>query len=453
VLTVSSSHESLPLDTERRIESFSELVATAIANAESRAELAASETRSRELAREQAALRRVATLVAKTAKPEQVFAAVAQEVAGVFGVDLVTVCRYESDAILVLSSLGVPGFPAGTRWPLDVPSLPRTILATSRAARIDDFTDASGLDASARDAGVKAAVGAPILVDGAVWGSINIATSENAPFQPDAEERLGRFTDLVATSVSNATMRAELAASRARVVAAADETRRRIERDLHDGAQQRLVTLAVALRRAEAKSPPDLEELRADVSRVAEGLTAALEELRELSRGIHPAVLAEGGLVPALKALGRRSLVRVKLDVRCDDRLPHPLEVAVYYVVSEALTNASKHAEASRVWVAVRVEDEILHLVIRDDGKGGAEAGRGSGLIGLMDRVEAIGGSIQIESPPERGTRIDVDIPVRGPMGEDRLEADVEPERRPHNTHVVRAGSGDRLADLEQFEP
>jgi len=377
-----------------------------------RAEAEAASERAQDLAREQAALRRVATLVAEAAKPEQVLAAVAQEVAEVFGVELVTVCSYESDAILVLSSVGVPAFPAGSYWPLDVPSLPRTIHATGRAARIDDFSGASGLDASAREAGVRAAVGVPIVVEGSVWGSINIATTENSPLQPDAEERLGRFTDLVATSVSNATMRGELAASRARVIAAADETRRRIERDLHDGAQQQLVTLAVALRRTEAKFPGELDELRAEVSRVADGLTGAVEELREMSRGIHPAILSEGGLSPALKALGRRSDVRVKLDVRYEGRLPEQVEVAAYYIVSEALTNASKHAHAAHVWVSLRVEDDWLRLSIRDDGVGGADPRRGSGLIGLKDRIEALGGTKKLESPSGRGTRIEVEIPI-----------------------------------------
>jgi signal transduction histidine kinase len=412
-VTVSSSHESLAADTERRIESFTELVATAVANAQSRAELATSEARAHALAREQASLRRVATLIAKAAKAEQVFDAVAQEVADVFGVEMVTLCSHTPDGALVLSSLGVPEFPTGSSWPLDVPSLLRRVQHSGCAARIDDFTDVSGLDAAARDAGVKAAVGAPIVVDGELWGTITIATRRDMAFEPDAEERLARFTDLVATAVSNATMRAELAASRARIIAAADDARRRIERDLHDGAQQRLVTLALALRRAEAKLPPDEHELREDISRVADGLTGALEELRELSRGIHPAVLTERGLSPALKALGRRSSVRVKLDVRCDDRLPDAVEVAAYYTVAEALTNASKHARASRVWISLHDDDEILHLSIRDDGMGGADPGRGSGLIGLKDRVEAVGGTIRIESPPQRGTTIHVEIPVR----------------------------------------
>jgi signal transduction histidine kinase len=214
------------------------------------------------------------------------------------------------------------------------------------------------------------------------------------------------------TRVSNATMRGELAASRARVIAAADDTRRRIERDLHDGAQQQLVTFTVALRRAEAKFPSELNELRAEVSRVAEGLTGAVEELREMSRGIHPAILTEGGLSPALKALGRRSDVRVKLDLGYEGRLPDQVEVAAYYIVSEGLTNASKHASAKRVWVSLQVEDDTLRLSIRDDGVGGADPSRGSGLIGLKDRLEALGGTIKLESPPGAGTWIDVEIPV-----------------------------------------
>jgi signal transduction histidine kinase len=209
-------------------------------------------------------------------------------------------------------------------------------------------------------------------------------------------------------------MRGELAASRARVIVAADESRRRIERDLHDGAQQRLVTLALALQRVQAKIPSGLDEVRADVGRVADGLTGAVNELRDLSRGIHPAILTEGGLSPALKALGRRSAIRVKLDIGFDRRLPDQVEVAAYYTVSEALTNASKHANAARVWVSLRVEDDMLLLSVRDDGAGGADATRGTGLTGLRDRIEALGGRIKIESPPGSGTLIAVQIPVGG---------------------------------------
>jgi signal transduction histidine kinase len=401
-----------PSDVETQLNRFTELVATAIANAESRAELAASEARARYLAKEQTALRRVATLVAHAANPDEVFSAVAEEVARVFDVELVTICRYEVNTMLVLSCAGDHPFTAGSRWPLDVPSLPASIYRTTQPSRIDDFSNTAGLDAAARDAGVTAAIGVPIIVGGTAWGSINIAWKKNAPFDPDAETRLTRFTDLVATSVSNAIIRNELAASRARVITASDDARRRIERNLHDGAQQQLVTLTVALRRAEAKIPTGSTELRADLARVAEGLTTAIEQLRELSQGIHPSILTEGGLSPALKVLGRRSPIRVKLDIGLERRLPDHVEVAAYYTVSEALTNASKHATATRTWVSLHTEDDVLHLSIRDDGVGGADTSLGSGLTGLRDRIEALGGHIQIESPPGRGTVIEVAIPI-----------------------------------------
>jgi signal transduction histidine kinase len=411
VMIVSSTLDPpLPADIEARLAAFTELVATAIANAENHAALA-------RLLDEQGSLRRVATLVAKRGEVGEVFSAVAEEVKGVFGAQLVTLCRYDPDAILVLSSAGIAAFPPGSRWPLDVPSLPGTICKTGVSARIDDFGDASGLDALARDVGLTGAVGAPILVDGRVWGSINIAATDGVPLERDVEQRLARFTDLIATSVANATMRAELAASRARVIAAADEARRRIERDLHDGAQQRLITLAVALRRAEGSIPVEEDALRTQVAGVADGLRGAAEELQELSRGIHPSVVSKHGLSPALKALGRRSQVPVKLDLHVDRRLPDQVEVAAYYIVSEALTNAAKHADATRVWVSVRIDDDRLCLSIRDDGVGGADPTRGSGLIGLKDRVEAIGGEISIESPPQEGTRIEVELPLDPTQG------------------------------------
>ena len=230
----------------------------------------------------------------------------------------------------------------------------------------------------------------------------------------------GRHSKLLGTAIANADSRAELAASRARIIAAGDDARRRIERDLHDGAQQQLVTLAVALQRAQGRIPSALNEVRADVGRIADGLTGAINGLRDLSRGIHPAILTEGGLSPALKALGRRSEVRVKLDVGFEHRLPDHVEVAAYYTVSEALTNASKHANATRVWVSLRVEHDMLRLSIRDDGMGGADANRGSGLTGLRDRIEALGGRLQIESPTGSGTLIEVKIPVAGPADRDR---------------------------------
>ena len=207
--------------------------------------------------------------------------------------------------------------------------------------------------------------------------------------------------------------REELAASRARIVAAGDQARRRIERDLHDGTQQRLVSLVLDLRAAEAAVPPELSELKGQLARVADGLTGALEDLRELSRGIHPAVLSEGGLVPALKALARRSAIPVELEVDVPSRLPEPVEVAAYYVVSEALANTAKHAHASVIHVTVKAGDDRLQLSVRDDGVGGAAAERGSGLVGLTDRVQALGGTITFHSPAGQGTRLQIDLPLQ----------------------------------------
>ncbi|HEX3541042.1 MAG TPA: histidine kinase [Acidimicrobiales bacterium] len=228
----------------------------------------------------------------------------------------------------------------------------------------------------------------------------------------DAGERVGRFTELIAIAIANAEVRADLAASRARLVMAGDEMRRRIERNLHDGAQQRLVTLALRLRTVRDGVPGELPELRRQVSGVEAGMTDLLEELREISRGLHPAVLSQTGLGPALRALARRSAVPVILDVAGVTRLPEPVEVAGYYVVSEALTNAAKHAQAEAVEVIAGVVNNTLHLRVCDDGVGGADPARGSGLIGLRDRVEALGGSLFVSSPHGAGTTIEVALPI-----------------------------------------
>jgi signal transduction histidine kinase len=239
------------------------------------------------------------------------------------------------------------------------------------------------------------------------------------PLPPGVECRLGDFTELVATAIANAQSRSELAASRARIVAASDETRRRVERDLHDGAQQRLVTLALSLRSAQAELPHDLDEVHTELSHVGEGLTAVLDDLREISRGIHPAILSEGGLAPALKTLARRSPIPVALDVRVDGRLPDGVEVCAYYVVSEMLTNTAKHAQASAVHVDVGRAEGLLHVSVRDDGVGGADPARGSGLVGLHDRVEALGGTILVQSAKGAGTAVEVLLPLKPPGDDD----------------------------------
>ena len=415
----------LPVGTENRLRDFIDLIATAIANYEARAELAASEARARELADEQAALRRVATLVARGVSPEEIFSAVTNEMGRLFGSSQAYVGRFEADGsamVVVGVSDGIRGVSTGSRWELEDYMASARVYRTGRHARVErsDFEHGSGPMADLlREIGAVASVGAPIVVEGQQWGFVTV-TDTNERLPVDAEKRLEKFAELLGTAIANADSRAELAASRARIIAAGDDARRRIERDLHDGAQQRLVTLTVALRRADAKLPTGADELRADLTGVAEGLTTAMDELRELSRGIHPSILTEGGLLPALKALGRRSPVRVKLDMGFEQRLPDHVEVAAYYTVSEALTNASKHAKATRVWVSLRVEDDMLLLSIRDDGVGGADSDRGSGLTGLRDRIEALGGRIQIESPSGSGTLIEVEIPIAGPADRHR---------------------------------
>jgi amino acid transporter/putative methionine-R-sulfoxide reductase with GAF domain len=412
---VVSSTEPDPLheETEARLTNFTELVATAIANAE------VSE-RIERLAQEQAALRRVATLIARAASAEEVFSAVAEEVASVLNLQVVTVCRYQKDVVVVLSSLGIPAFPAGSRWPLDGQSLPGSVYRTGGPVRVDDFTDeltgAFGIYAMARDGDLKSGLGVPIVVDGAVWGSVNAGSTEERGFPAEAEERLARFTDLVATSVQNATMREQLVASRARVVAAADESRRRIERDLHDGAQQRFVSLALSLRLAQAQLRTNPEGAAEILSAAREELAHALAELQELARGIHPAALTLDGLRTALVGLTERAPIPVQIMRIPTERLPEAVEVAIYYLVAEAVTNVAKYAQATRATIVVdRLEgDGSVAVTVEDDGVGGADASNGTGLVGLTDRIEALGGRLGIESPPGRGTRLTATIPCRG---------------------------------------
>jgi signal transduction histidine kinase len=241
--------------------------------------------------------------------------------------------------------------------------------------------------------------------------------STREPLPAGTEARLAGFTELAATAIANAEAQAALTASRARIVATADATRRRIERDLHDGAQQRLVSLGLELRAAQAAAPPETGELVRQLDGVAAGLDGVLDELREIARGLHPAILAQGGLRPALKALARRSAVPVRLDVRTEDRLPEQIEIAAYYVVAEALTNTAKHAHATAADVQVAAGDGVLHVRVRDDGRGGADFTGGSGLVGLKDRAEALGGRIWLHSPPGAGTALEITLPLHDPGG------------------------------------
>jgi signal transduction histidine kinase len=413
---VSTSGQPRPADNEARLAGFTELVATAIANAQARMDL-------RVFAEEQAALRRVATLVARAARPEEVFSAVAEEIGRLLNADLTAMGRYDSDEMVtgvgVWSASGGDRGP-GTRMRLGGRNVTTLVFETGQPARIDDYAGTSGPVVDVvREWGVHSSVGVPLNVDGRLWGVMVVSSTREQPLSADTEARLAAFTELVATAIANAESQAQLTASRARIVAAADQARRRIERDLHDGAQQRLVSLALQLQAAQAALPPEAGELAGQLDDLAAETTGVLDELRELARGIHPALLAERGLPPALKALARRSAVPVELEVRADRRLPEPIETAAYYLVAEALTNAAKHAHASTVHVEVDTADDtgdVLRVRVRDDGRGGADPAGGSGLVGLKDRVEALGGRLWVHTAPTAGTTVQAELPL-GPAG------------------------------------
>ncbi|MDT5149948.1 MAG: hypothetical protein QOI01_1681, partial [Mycobacterium sp.] len=308
---------------------------------------------------------------------------------------------------------GANKMPVGQQFSLEGDNVAAMVLHTGYPARMDSHDAAAGAAAAQiRARGIRGGVGTPIIVDGRLWGVAAVGSSRPEPLPPDTEERVGDFADLAATAIANAQTHAELTASRVRIVTAADDARRRIERDLHDGAQQRLVSLGLELRTAEAHVPPEQQPLRERISQLVTSVVAVSNDLQELSRGIHPAILSKGGLGPALKTLARRSVVPVELILGADRRLPEPVEVAAYYVVAEALTNAAKYARASVVNVRLDIEGATMHLSIRDDGIGGADAGKGSGIIGLTDRVEAIGGKMTISSHPGSGTSLLVAIPL-----------------------------------------
>jgi PAS domain S-box-containing protein len=404
--------DPLPGDTAARLASFTGLLATAIGNAESREALG-------QLADEQAALRRVATLVARGASPVEVFEAVADEMARCVHVSHATLSRHDAEKLIPVAIYHgdrLQQLPEGLSLPLEGDNVATRIFHTGRTVRMDSHDKAAGTHAARiRELGIRSAVGVPILVDGSVWGAAIVGSSASEPLPPETETHIADFADLVATAVANAATRAELIASRARIVAAADEGRRRLERDLHDGAQQRLVALGLQARLAEASVPAGLQPLGEQLADIAAGLTAVTLDLQEISRGIHPAILSKGGIGPALKMLARHSAVPVTLELAIDRRLPDSLEVGAYYFTSEALTNAAKHSRASRVAVRAQAEDDVLLLSISDDGIGGADFGKGSGLIGLRDRVEALGGRLRMVSPAGRGTSLDATIPIDSP--------------------------------------
>ncbi|MBC6460120.1 GAF domain-containing protein [Actinomadura sp. HBU206391] len=366
---------------------------------------------------ERVALRRVAVIAAHSAPPLVICNAVTEELCRVLDIDGARMFRYDPDglATVVATRSTVEGeMLVGSRWPIDGDNIAAMVARSGEPVRLDDYTGASGpIAAFLRDHGIGSAVGAPIVVDDRLWGVLVGFREAGKPLARETEARISELTELVATVIANAQARADLTASRARLVAAADQARIRIERDLHDGVQQRLVSLALSLRAAEESVPAALPDLRTQLSAVTNGLAGTLSDLREASRGIHPAILSGGGLGPAIKALARRSTVPVELRLRIRTRPCESIEVAAYYVVAEALANAAKHAKASIVHVEAEVRDDWLHLLVWDDGVGGADLARGSGLIGLIDRVEAAGGTMKVTSHVNQGTSLQVSLPCR----------------------------------------
>jgi signal transduction histidine kinase len=411
VMVAGSSGGPLPADTEVRLAQFTELLATAVANAEGRAGLA-------RLAEEQAALRRVATLVARGVAPEDVFAAVTEEAGQMFCAEYAGLNRYEPDGrtmtiVAVWSRRGDPVPSGGSRQVLGGKNINTIIFETGCVARIDSYDDSSGaLGLAAREYGIGSGVGTPIFVEGRLWGMLSIYSTLGQNLPADTESRLGSFTELVAAAIANAESRAAVAASRERIVAAGDESRRQIERDLHDGAQQRLVHAVIMLKlalRAMKRGDANALELTAEALRHAE---QANSELRELAHGILPASLTHGGLRAAVDALVSRVSLPVSAEISVG-RLPANVEATAYFIITEALTNVVKHARGARATVTARAVHGTLRLEIRDDGIGGADPA-GSGLVGISDRIEAFHGTLEVMSRAGSGTTLLVEIPIDG---------------------------------------
>jgi PAS domain S-box-containing protein len=372
----------------------------------------------RSLADEQAALRRVATTVAGEPDEAEVFAVVAEEVGRLLGAESANLVSYQPEGPALMagawSAPGMPSVPVGSPVDVDGPTVIARIHRSGRPERVESYEGLPGKTAKiVRDLGFKSAVGAPVKLAGRLWGALIVFTVQDQQFPPDSERRIADFAELVALALANAEARDALAASRARIVEIGDAERRRLERNLHDGAQQQLVALALTLRMCGARLTEGGPEAEALLARANAELADALEELRELARGIHPSILTDRGLEPALEMLAGRASLPLELDVDLAERLPDPVEAAVYYVVAEALTNASKHAQASHVRVDVARGDGVALLEVHDDGIGGADQRAGSGLRGLCDRVEALGGHLDLVSPAGTGTTLRARIPIR----------------------------------------
>jgi PAS domain S-box-containing protein len=403
-----STDLALPPDTETRLADFTELISIAISNTQARGDL-------RLLADEQAALRRVATLVAAGEDSHELFAAVCQEAGKLFAAASVNLAHFTPDGFnLTVAgwSQGGSHMPTGTRIPLDGDAL-LLVRQEHDFASPDRYERVVGtVTALLRERGMRSETGAPVIVDGRVWGALIVGWERPEPPAESTNLRLASFAELIGTAISNAATRAELIASRARIVTAGDEARRRLERNLHDGIQQRLVALGLNLEALKSSTAYASSPLEGEVDRLQRDLDSVLEDVREISRGLHPTLLSKAGLGAATRALARTSSVPVEVDLAVDQRLPASIEIAAYYVISEALANAAKHAGASVVLVVGDVADHRLRLTISDDGRGGAVFDVGAGLTGLVDRVEALGGRLTLDSPPGSGTAISIELPL-----------------------------------------
>jgi signal transduction histidine kinase len=379
------------------------------------------------IAGEQAALRHLATLVAHGVPPAGVLDAVALEMGKILGARRAVLARYEPNG--VVTPVGGWNYedivPAGSCWRLEKGTVSDLVRRTGAPGRVECYDGAGELSRTLREHGVVSSAGCPITVGRSLWGVAIVSSCTNEKLPDDAEERMRDFVEIVGAAIANAQSHADLMASRARVVAATDQTRRRIERDLHDGTQQRLVGLVLELRSVTAALPPGQEQLKDRLEGTARALEEAVTDLQEIARGLHPLILARSGLQQALTALARRCPLRVELGMSVE-RLEEPYEVSVYYLVSEALMNAVKHAHASVVRVTLTTGDGGIRLSVTDDGVGGADPTRGSGLLGLTDRVEALGGRLHIISSAGQGTTLLADIPTV-----DARQTTIAPSPRP----------------------
>jgi GAF domain-containing protein len=407
ITTGSTAEQPLPPETEARLGQFTELMATAIANAEARAEV-------ERLADEQAALRRVATLVARASSPVEIFGAVTEEAARVVGTEAVGMLRFDPDGAATLVAQSDTPWdppPLGTRFPIEGESNLAAVLRTGQAARQEyKETDTDSISAAARGLGIRSGVATPIVVEGQRWGVMVAVTSQSEPLPPDTELRLSEFTDLVATAIANAEARTELAASGTRLLTAADDARRRVVRDLHDGAQQRLVHSIINLKLAKQALRGKEGEAAALVDEALAQAEQGNAELRELAHGILPSVLTRRGLRAGVDTVVARLDLPVQVDVTAERFRPE-VEASAYFIVAEALTNVVKHAKAECAEVKAFAGDELLYLEVRDDGIGGVDPG-GHGLVGLADRATALGGWLSIESPARGGTVVRAVLPL-----------------------------------------